>query len=190
MTASEVTPDIEKIALNLRRLCQMAQPFNIQLAFEAPVWGLYVNRWQQTRDIATLVDMPNFGLCLDTYHIAAKEAGNPCNKDSPLRPDALTNLKSSLEELKQTLKPSQISYIQLSDASVADAEQKGYPMRDLDQPEFMTQSRNCRLFVAEPACYGGVLPALEVAKAIFETGYRGWVSMEAFNLDMWDNRSS
>lgn len=162
----------------------------MKLAYEAPVWGIHINTWQQTRDIAALTGLPNIRFCLDTYHIAAKTAGDPFNLANPVRADGPRRLRESLDELKRTVKSSDIGYLQLSDATIADPEQKGYPMRDTKQPPFMTQSRNCRMFPCEPSKYGGTLPVLDVAKAIFEMGYTGWVSMEVFNTDLWDKRSS
>jgi 4-hydroxyphenylpyruvate dioxygenase len=187
---ASITSDHGKVADNLRRLGCLAQKYGIEVAYEAPAWGIHINTWQQTRDVVALTGLPNVRLCLDTFHIAAKEAGDPFNLASPIRPDGLRRLKKSLDEMKRTVKASDIAYFQLSDASVADPEQNGYPIRDTEQPPFMTQSRNCRLFPCEPPQYGGVLPALEVAKTVFELGYTGWVSMEVFNTDLWDTRAS
>lgn len=187
---ANITSDYSKVADNLKRLGLLAQKYNIEIAYEATAWGIHIDTWQQTRDIAALTGLPNIRLCLDTFHIAAKEAGDPFNLATPIRSDGPRRLKKSLDELKSTVKASDIAYFQLSDASVADPEQKGYPMRDTKQPPFMTQSRNCRMFPCEPPQYGGTLPALEVAKTVFEMGYRGWVSMEVFNTDLWDKRAS
>lgn len=33
---------------------------------------------------------------------------------------------------------------------------------------------------------GGSLPALDMAKAVFDLGYSGWVSTEVFHTDIWD----
>ncbi|KAF2094965.1 xylose isomerase-like protein [Rhizodiscina lignyota] len=168
----------------------LADPEDIEARLkEAELWCqvcniLRASIFQQMRDILALVNLPNVRFCMDTFHIAAKEAGDPFNASSPVRPDASQRLKQSLEELKRTVKAGDIGYFQLSDATVADPEQKGYPMRDLKQPPFMTQSRNCRIFPCEPQ-HGGTLPALDVAKAIFDIGYRGWVSMEVFHLELW-----
>jgi 4-hydroxyphenylpyruvate dioxygenase len=151
---------------------------------------MHINTWQQTRDIAALTGLPNIRLCFDTYHIAAKEAGDPFNSAKPVRYDGPRRLTESLDEMALTVKANDIAYFQLSDASVADPEQNGYPIRDKNQPPFMTQSRNCRMFPCEQLERGGTLPALEVAKKVFEMGYRGWVSMEVFNIDLWDKRAS
>lgn len=185
-----LTPDIRKIADNLRRLGELALKYDKVVAYEATAWGIHIDTWQQTRDIVALVDLPNVRLCLDTFHIAAKEAGDPFNKTAPIRPDGIRNLKQSLAEMSRTIGPSDIGYLQLSDATVADPDQRDYPRRDLNQPPFMTQSRNCRIFPCEPPQYGGILPALDVAKTIFGMGYRGWVSMEVFHRHLWKSDPS
>lgn len=171
---------------NLQRLCLLAQSYGIDVAYEAVAWGLHISRWQEARAVASLVDLPNMKLCLDTYHIAAREVADPFNRAAPVRRDLMPQLESSLAELKATVAPTDIGYVQLSDATVADAGQRKYPAIDLEQPPLMTQSRNCRMFPAEPERFGGTLPAVEVAEAIFATGYRGWVSMEVFHVDLYD----
>lgn len=174
----------------MRKLGELALKYDKIVAYEAVAWGIHIDTWQQSRDVVTLVDLPNVRLCLDTFHVAAKEAGDPFNKTSPVRPDGMRNLKESLAEMSRTIGPSDIGYFQLSDATVVDPDQKDYPRRDLNQPPFMTQSRNCRIFPCEPPQYGGILPAMAVAKTVFDTGYRGWVSMEVFHTNMWKNDPS
>lgn len=174
----------------MKRLCLLAQSHRVKVAYEAVAWGIHINRWEQAHEVIRQVNMPNMTHCLDTYHIASRTVGNPLNLQNPINVQRMPDLAESLADLTRSIKPSEIGYFQLSDASVADPEQHGYPRRDLNQPPFMVQSRNCRMFVCEPARYGGVLPALQVARAVFATGYRGWVSLEAFSLDMWDRRST
>lgn len=173
----------------MRRLGRLTYRYGLRVAYEAPSWGIHNNRWQQVQRILDLIDLRNVGHCLDTFHIASREAGDPFNSASPVRADGHQNLQASLDELKHTVSPASIVYFQLSDATTADPEQKGYPRRDLTQPPFMTQSRNCRIYPCEEQ-YGGCLPVVDVAKAVFDQGYRGWVSMEVFHTDMWEKRSS
>lgn len=173
----------------MRTLGCLAQRYSLRVAYEAPSWGIHSNTWQQVQKIIDLVDMPNVGHCLDTFHIASKEAGDPFSSLSPIRNDGYRNLQGSLDELKCIVKPENIVYFQLSDATVADPDQEGYPRRDMNQPPFMTQSRNCRIYPCEED-RGGCLPVVDVAKAVFDLGYRGWVSMEVFHIDMWEKRSS
>ncbi|KAH8888917.1 xylose isomerase-like protein [Thozetella sp. PMI_491] len=185
----KLTSDLDRIAVNLRRLGLLAQDYGLVVGYEAVAWGVHINTWQQMRDIVRLVDLPNVRYCLDTFHIAAKVAGDPFKASAPVRPGGLDDLKRNLGEIKHTIKATDIAYLQLSDATVADPEQKSYPMRDLSQHPIMTQSRNCRMFPCEPD-KGGVLPVLDVAKAIFDLGYRGWVSMEVFHTDLWKGSPS
>lgn len=173
----------------MRRLGLLAQKYGLRVAYEAPSWGIHHNTWKQVQGILDLVNLPNMGHCLDTFHIASREASDPFNATSPVRADGRKNLQNSLDELKETVHPSKIVYLQLSDATAADPEQKGYPRPDPAQPPFMTQSRNCRIYPCEEQ-YGGSLPVVEVARAVFDVGYTGWVSMEVFHTDMWDRRSS
>ncbi|KAJ5949078.1 hypothetical protein N7454_000662 [Penicillium verhagenii] len=186
---ARITSDPAIIATNMRKLGLLAQRYNLQVGYEAPAWGIHKNTWQHIQEIVDLVNLPNVGHCLDTFHIASREAGDPFNLVSPVREDGHERLQRSLDELKRTMDPAKIVYLQLSDAMVADPEQRGYPVKDLKQPPFMTQSRNCRIFPCEEHL-GGTLPAVEVAKAIFGIGYRGWVSMEVFHTDMFDKRES
>lgn len=163
----------------MRKLGLLAQKYNKIVAFEGVVFGIDINTWQKARDIVRLVDLPNVRHCVDTFHIAAGEAGDPLNMTAPLRPGGMDRLHTSLEEFKKEVRPTDIGYFQLSDGAPADRLQRGYPLRDLNQPPYMTQSRNCRPFPGE-----GVLPVMEVVKTVFETGYRGRVSMEVFHTDL------
>jgi 4-hydroxyphenylpyruvate dioxygenase len=190
MNESRITPDPKQIAHNMRKLGLLAQRYNMIVAYEAPAWGIHLDTWEQIHEIITLVNLPNVKHCLDTFHIAARVAGDPFNHTSPVRPNGLSALHTSLDQMKRLIHPDQIGYLQLSDATVADREQKGYPVPNMKQPTFMTQSRNCRIYPCEPAKYGGTLPALDVAKTVFALGYRGWVSMEVFHVDLWDRRPS
>lgn len=165
----------------MRKLALLAQKYDKVVAYEGVVFGTNVNTWQQVHDTVRRVNLPNLRHCVDTFHIAAKEAGDPFNTTAPVKPDGQERLRNSLIEFKQKVRADDIGYLQLSDATVADRLQRGYPLRDLNQLPWMTQSRNCRIF----PCEHGVLPALDVAKAVFETGYRGWVSMEVFHPDLF-----
>lgn len=43
----------------------------------------------------------------------------------------------------------------------------------------MTWSRNCR-----PFPYEGLLPLIDTVKAVLDTGYNGWISMEVFHTQL------
>ncbi|KAL1891314.1 hypothetical protein Sste5346_007774 [Sporothrix stenoceras] len=180
------SPDVEILAANMRRLGLMAQARGVKIGYEAPAWGFHLDTWQQIDAVVRKVDLPStVQHCLDTYHIATRVAGDPLNAEQPVHLEGMAALQASLQEMKASLRPENIAYFQLSDATAADPNQPNYPRRDLDAPPFMIQSRNCRCFPGE-----GVLPVMEVAKTVFDLGYRGWVTMEVFNLDHWDTRST
>ncbi|KAI9927796.1 hypothetical protein MW887_002648 [Aspergillus wentii] len=187
MDSTRITSNPTIIARNMRKLTLLAQNYNLTIAYEAPAWGIHLNTWQQTHQIIQMVNLPNLKHCLDTFHISTKLACDPFNATSPIKPTGMDNFTTSLTEMKQTLQPSDIAYFQLSDATVADPAQRGYPRKDLAQPAYMTQSRNCRIFPCEEA-YGGILPAVDVARAVFDLGYEGWVSMEVFYTELWEER--
>ncbi|KAJ5213774.1 hypothetical protein N7449_000943 [Penicillium cf. viridicatum] len=151
-----ITPEVTTITANIKRLDLLTQKYYLQVGYEASAWGTHLNTWQQIHEIITLVDLPNVRYCLDTFHVSAKEAGDPFSAVAPVRPGGLTNLRRPLDEMKRTITPNQIAYFQLSDESQVD-----YPRHDLNQPPYMTESRNCRIFPCE-ANRGGVLPVLEV----------------------------
>ena len=186
---SKVTSDPNIIARNMHKLGLLAQKYNLKIGYEAPAWGIHGNTWQHIQEVLDLVNLPNVGHCFDTFHIASREAGDPFNASSPVLKDGHSRVQKSMDEFKRTVDPGSIVYLQLSDATTADPEQKDYPRKDLNQPPLMTQSRNCRIFPCEES-FGGTLPVIEVAKTVFDMGYTGWVSMEAFHADMFDTRSS
>lgn len=177
--------DIDTLAANMRRLGLMAQSRGLKIGYEAPAWGMHLDTWQQTDAVIRKVNLPGtVQHCLDTFHIAARVAGDPLNAKEPVRLDGMVALQSSLQELKANMSPDRIAYFQLSDATAADPDQVGYPRRDMAAPPYMTQSRNCRVFPGE-----GVLPVMELAKTVLvDVGYTGWVTMEVFHTDHWDAR--
>ncbi|ERS95262.1 4-hydroxyphenylpyruvate dioxygenase [Sporothrix schenckii 1099-18] len=182
---ASLSPNVDSLASNMRRLGLLAQKRGLRVGYEAPAWGIHLDTWQQIDEVLRKVDLENVQHCLDTFHIAARVAGDPLNKQHPVRPGGMAALQQSLKEMKNTLLPQHIAYLQLSDANAADADQPGYPRRDPAQPAYMTQSRNRRVYPGE-----GTLPVFEVAKAVFDLGYSGWVSMEVFHTDHWDARPS
>ncbi|KAJ6161463.1 hypothetical protein N7470_004859 [Penicillium chermesinum] len=173
---SKVTTDVCVIATNMRKLGRLAEKYDLKIGYEAPSWGIHKSTWQEIQEILARVNLPN-------------RPGIHSTHLSPIRGSGFDDLYRSLDELKRTVSPEDIVYLQLSDATTADQEQKGYPNTDLDQPAYMTQSRNCRVFPCEERL-GGSLPVMEVAKAVFDMGYTGWVSMEVFHKDMFHEGNS
>lgn len=82
---SNIDSDPAVIAANMRKLGLLALKYNLRVAYEAPSWGIHKDTWQQVQEILDLVNLPNVGHCLDMFHIASKEAGNPFSAASPIR---------------------------------------------------------------------------------------------------------
>lgn len=41
----------------------------VRFAYESLAWGNHVDTWDQSWEIVTKVNLPNFGICLDTFNI-------------------------------------------------------------------------------------------------------------------------
>ncbi|KAJ9636450.1 uncharacterized protein PV06_01515 [Exophiala oligosperma] len=184
-----ITDDRSRIVSDLRRLADagMKQKPPIRFAYEGLCWGRFVNKWQQVWEIIQAVDRPNFGMCLDLFHILGRDWANPAADDGKIGPEADTRLHDSLREMVQTLDIDKVYYVQ-----AANAERAGLPMRpghqwwSDDQPARLTWSRNMRLFPFENGSY---MPDEEALAAVLlprplGLGYRGWVSMELFSRSM------
>ena len=58
----------------------MARDPVVRIAYEGVAWGKYFDTWQSTWELVKKVDRPNFGLCLDTFHIAGRVWGDPVSE--------------------------------------------------------------------------------------------------------------
>ncbi|UAJ66289.1 sugar phosphate isomerase/epimerase family protein [Candidatus Schneideria nysicola] len=56
---------------NLLNLAEIARQHDCYVAYEALSWGRYVNRLSQAWDRVRIVDHPNLGLILDSFHVLA-----------------------------------------------------------------------------------------------------------------------
>ncbi|KAH8712761.1 3-dehydroshikimate dehydratase [Beauveria bassiana] len=156
----------------------------MRFVYEALAWGTHCDTWERSWEIVQQVDRPNFGLCLDTFNIAARVWADPTdptgrNKDS----DEL--LAQSLALMAEIVDVSKVFCVQVVDAErLASPLLPGHEFHDEAQPPRMSWSRNCRLFYGE-SDRGACLPVKQIARVIFkDLGYQGWVSMELFHRRM------
>lgn len=70
----------------------------VSFAYEGVAWGTHIDTWQGTWDMVKRVNKPNFGLCLDTYHIVARDWGDPTCPGCK-RPDGNENFQKTLKTL-------------------------------------------------------------------------------------------
>ncbi|KAM0740925.1 hypothetical protein ACQRIT_003782 [Beauveria bassiana] len=156
----------------------------MRFVYEALAWGTHCDTWERSWEIVQQVDRPNFGLCLDTFNIAARVWADPTdttgrNKDS----DEL--LAQSLAFMTETVDVSKVFCVQVVNAErLASPLLPGHELYNEAQPPRMSWSRNCRLFYGE-SDRGACLPVKQIARVIFkDLGYQGWVSMELFHRRM------
>ena len=62
----------EHSADQLRRLGDLAQKYDIKVAFEALAWGRFVDDYRRAWRIVELADHPAVGLCLDSFHVLSR----------------------------------------------------------------------------------------------------------------------
>lgn len=186
LAADKVTTDFEAITQDLREAADLAASATppVRLCYEALAWGTAVCTWQQSYDIVQRVDRANFGLCLDTFNIAARDYAEPVIATGDKQCGTLS-MEQSLQSLVAIVDVSRIFLVQAADGALCQA----LLYRDTqvsDQnvpalPPLLSWSRNHRLFCGETE-QGASMPTMDVLKAIYvDMGYRGWLSHELFN---------
>ncbi|KAK6189643.1 hypothetical protein LQW54_013047 [Pestalotiopsis sp. IQ-011] len=174
------TGDEAIIVPELRALADAAAAHGLRIAYEAVAFARHNALWQDSVRIVGAVDRPNFGLCLDSFHIHGRIWGDACSPEGIL-PYATENLEKSMKDFLQQCPRERIFYIQLSDASRLDP-----PMTDdsplLDGLEVrdprLAWSRSPGPFPPEAP---GYFPVAEIARTwLVDYGWEGWVSLEGF----------
>lgn len=64
--------DDELFASQLRRAGDLAQRYQVRIAYEALAWGRFVNDFEHAQRIVDMADHPQVGTCLDTFHILSR----------------------------------------------------------------------------------------------------------------------
>ncbi|KIN02685.1 hypothetical protein OIDMADRAFT_178589 [Oidiodendron maius Zn] len=181
------TGDMAIIVSDLQEIADLAlqQSPPIRLAYESLAWGNHVDTWEKCWEIITLVDRPNFGACLDTFNIAARVYADP-TVPTGKNPDADVAIRASITRLVKTVDVRKVFFVQIVDGERLDSPLvEGHPFYVKEQPSRMSWSRNARLFAFEES-RGGYLPILDIARAFFDIGFEGWVSMELFSRTLVD----
>ncbi|KAI9924880.1 hypothetical protein ASPWEDRAFT_27989 [Aspergillus wentii DTO 134E9] len=184
---SRTSSDRALIVSDLQRIAdlglQQSPPF--RFVYEALCWGNHIDTWEASWEVVEAVNRPNFGLCLDTFNIAGRVYADPASPTGK-NPNAEADLKASIARLRDNVDPAKVFYVQ-----VVDGERLAAPLDEKHefhvpgQPTRMNWSRNARLFAFEED-RGGYLPVLDVAKAFFDIGFKGWVSLELFSRTLAD----
>jgi 4-hydroxyphenylpyruvate dioxygenase len=64
--------DEQLAAAQLRQLGDLAQRFDVRVAYEALAWGRFVDSYETAARIVRIADHPAIGLCLDSFHILSR----------------------------------------------------------------------------------------------------------------------
>lgn len=188
-----VTADLRAIAqAGLTGRQEQGKP-PIRFAYEAMAFGAWTSRWQDAWKEVEAVNLPNFGIVLDTFQILGECWADPASESGTLY-DGEIRLQNCLNDLrttfaghlaKQTANRQKVFYIQVGDA------QRMTPPLTVDHPLFdpnmhanckMAWNRSCRNFAGE-----GYLPLLPLLRVIFEDiGFNGIVSAEVMNAELKD----
>jgi sugar phosphate isomerase/epimerase len=187
--------DDEVIVGELRALADLGLQFDpdrpVRFAYEALGWGTHVADWDESLRVVELVDRPNFGLCLDSYHVLGRLWADPRARTGR-RPGGDAALRASLARFVERYKPDErgrdnIFYIQLSDAErMRPPILPGHEAYSAEKDGVHSWCTYGRLFPFEHD-KGAYLPVERVAAAwLRDSGWdgAGWVSMEVFHRDM------
>lgn len=180
------TGDWQQMVRDLQRLSDLAASRSLRIAYEAVAWGSYINTWEESLRMVQDVDRGNFGLCLDSFHVAARLWGDN-TVISGMQDDAWPALKASLARFTDSCPLDKVFYVQFSHGErFAPPLSHAHRFYQADFPPALTWSRHMRVFPLE-AELGAYLPVAEIARSwLVDKGWKGVVSMEIFDWRMRD----
>lgn len=151
-----------------------------RIAYENWCWATHAPTWKDVWEIVKRADRPNLGLCLDTYQSAGGEWADPTTKSGLIEDIDADSLikrwKASCAELSKTIPPEKIFFLQISDAYRMDP-----PLKN-KADESGLRPRGQWSHDYRPLPYdGGYLPVEDFTRAVLDTGFRSWFSMEVFD---------
>jgi 4-hydroxyphenylpyruvate dioxygenase len=71
--ATAAIDDDDLRATQLAALADLAGEYGVKVAYEALAWGKYVNDYEHAHRLVEMVDHPNLGTCLDSFHILSRD---------------------------------------------------------------------------------------------------------------------
>lgn len=178
--ADKINTDREGIVGDLRELADTLAEKGMRCAYENWCWSTHAPGWEDVWDICRRVDRENFGLCLDTFQSTGGEWADPTTESGLVEdgrtPEQVQNdWKASCSKLAETIPKDKIFFLQISDA---------YRMQPplSQKPDEQGMRPRARWSAAyRPLPYQGYLPCVDFARAVLQTGFRGWFSYEVFD---------
>ncbi|KAI0393061.1 3-dehydroshikimate dehydratase [Xylariaceae sp. FL0594] len=174
-----------------RDLAELADIFDseggeggMRICYENWCWATRAPHWRDVWEIVKMADRRNLGLCLDTFQSAGGEWGDPTTESGFLEEggslmsaaQVQSRWEDSLRDLAATVPAEKIFLLQISDAYKMAPPLEGKPNEEGLRPRGQW-SHDYR-----PLPYdGGYLPVKDFLKAVLETGFRGWLSVEVFD---------
>lgn len=179
--------DRTKLAADLGELADMLRPKGFRIAYENWCWATHAPGWKDAWGIVRLAGRDNIGLCLDTFQSAGGEWGDPTTESGKLEEGSKGldekalqgSWRDSLRELAATVPAERIYFLQISDAYRMQP-----PLVPRPEPNEDTglRARGRWSHDYRPLPYdGGYLPIADFTRAVFGTGFRGWLSVEVFD---------
>ncbi|KAH8747319.1 xylose isomerase-like protein [Diaporthe sp. PMI_573] len=179
--SSNIITDKHRLAADLAQLADMLSTHNMRLAYENWCWATAAPTWSDVYNIVVLADRPNIGLCLDTFQTAGGEWGDPTTATGYLEGLSQSELResylTSLRKLASVIPAEKIYLLQVSDAYKPPQPLNAKP----DQQGMRPRARWSAVFRPMPGEERGYLPVVEMARAVRDTGFRGWHSIEIFD---------
>ena len=166
---------------DLKELADLLAPHNFRLTYENWCWSTHAPGWKDVWEIVKRVDRPDVGLCLDTFQTAGGEWADPTTKSGLIEGHESKEImekafQQSLKDLAATVPAEKIYILQISDAY------KPKQPLDPDPDDKGLRPRGRWSMNLRPVPFdGGYLPVVDVTKAVWETGFQGWFSMEVFD---------
>lgn len=156
----------------------------VSFAYEALAWSTHVADWEESLRIVQLVDRPNLGLCLDTFHVLSRLWADP-RAHSGQELGATLLCETLYNAFVIAVRKKKIIYIQLSDAEkLSPPLLPGHPAYNEEWDGPHSWCNYGRLFPLE-SDKGAYLPVEEISRAwLVDSGWTGWVSMEIFHRDL------
>ncbi|GAM89213.1 hypothetical protein ANO11243_072500 [Dothideomycetidae sp. 11243] len=179
VTSSKGTVDREAVVADLRELAGLLDERGFRLAYENWCWSSHAPDWADVWDIVKRVDRANVGLCLDTFQTAGGEWADPSTESGKLEDEDMEKrFAASMESLAKTIPADKIYLLQISDAYKLEE-----PITTNAEDGLRPRGRWSHDY--RPLPFKGYLPVAEVAKAVLQTGFRGWFSYEVFDFPPW-----
>lgn len=185
--------DKKTLAADLAELADLLRAHNpsYKIGYENWCWATHAPTWRDVWEIVQLADRPNIGLCLDTFQSAGGEWGDPTTASGLVVESSSSSVgkvdeaavtkswRASLRELMQAIPADKIYFFQISDAYRVDPPLASNPEPN-DDSGLRPRGRWSHDY--RPLPYdGGYLPIADFTRAVLETGFRGWFSVEVFD---------